>query len=63
MRAQQRMESAIGAERRRFLGAAALPGRPGRARGTLAQPKVGGRSEYFGREENRYSKDQSEQKL
>lgn len=63
MRAHQQMESTIGAERRRFLGAAALPGRSGRARGTLAQPKVGGRSEYFGREENRYSKDQSEQEL
>lgn len=64
MRAHLQMESSMGAERRRrSLGAAGVPGRPDRARDTLSQPKVGGRSEYLGREENRSSQDQSEQKL
>lgn len=64
MRAHLQMESSMGAERRRrSLGAGGVPGRPDRARDTLSKPKVGGRSEYLGREENRSSQDQSEQKL
>lgn len=58
------MESAIGAKRRKgSLGAAAILGRSGRARGTLAQPKAGGRAEFWRREENKYSNHQSKQKL
>lgn len=58
------LKSSTGAERRRgFWGVAGVPGRPGKEGDTLAQPKVGGRSEYSEREENRHPKDWFEQKL